>query len=230
MKSPLKCGPKNYPVKIEMPRIVVMARWPSPNRCKQRLKHDLKHCAGMVHAGESAMRIQRELTLHTARVVASMETAHDITATLAVEGLGPKAARRWGEQLGLTKVNLQGTGNLGCRMKRQLLLCQNNELSTIFIGTDLPDLNSNDLRSAITSLQSHDLVLGPAEDGGYWLIGFSPKLLRRPHHWPLEGIPWGTANVLEQTTAKARQNLLSTALIAHRNDLDHLSDLRPWQG
>jgi glycosyltransferase A (GT-A) superfamily protein (DUF2064 family) len=36
--------------------------------------------------------------------------------------------------------------------------------------------------------------------------------------------------VLEQTTAKARQNLLSTALIAQRNDLDHLSDLRPWQG
>ena len=94
MKSQLKCGQKNYPVRIEMPRIVVMARWPSPNRCKQRLKHDLKHCAGMGHAGESAMRIQRELTLHTARVVASMETTHHITATLAVEGLGPKAARR----------------------------------------------------------------------------------------------------------------------------------------
>jgi hypothetical protein len=115
-------------------------------------------------------------------------------------------------------------------MKRQLLMCQSNELSTLFIGTDLPDLNSNDLRSAITSLQSHDLVLGPAEDGGYWLIGFSPKLLRRPHHWPIEGIAWGTANVLEQTTAKTRQNQLSAALIAQRNDLDHLSDLRPWLG
>ena len=150
-----------------------------------------------------------------------------------VEPLGAhraSAARRWGEQLGLTKVNLQGTGNLGCRMKRQLLLRQSNELSTLFIGTDLPDLNSNDLQSAITSLQSHDLVLGPAEDGGYWLIGFSPKLLRRPHDWPLEGIPWGTSTVLEQTTAKATQNQLSTALIAQRNDLDHLSDLRPWQG
>ena len=230
MKFQLKCCQKSYPVEIEMPRIVVMARWPAANRCKQRLKHDLSRCDGVLNAAESAMRIQRQLTRHTASVVASMETARTISSTLAIDGLGPNAARRWGEQLGLTKVNLQGTGNLSCRIKRQLLMCQSNELSTLFIGTDLPDLNSNDLRSAITSLQSHDLVLGPALDGGYWLIGFSPKLLRRPHHWPLEGIPWGTANVLEQTTAKAGQNLLSTALIAKRNDLDHLSDLRPWQG
>lgn len=230
MKSQWKCGRKNYPVKTEMPRVVVMARWPAPNRCKQRLNHDLGRLAGVLHAGESAMRIQRQLTHHTAKVVASMETAGDITATLAIDGLGPKAARRWGEQLRLNHVQLQGNGNLGCRMKRQLLWSQRNNLSTLFIGTDLPDLNANDLHVAITSLQSHDLVLGPADDGGYWLIGFGRELLQRPHHWPLGGIPWGQANVLEQTTAQAAQSQLSTAFIAQRNDLDHLADLGPWQG
>ena len=230
MKSQWKCFPKNYRVKIEMPRIVVMARWPAANRCKQRLSHDLSRCAGVLNAGESAMRIQRQLTRHTASVVASMAAARTISATLAIDGLGPSAARRWGEQLGLTHVELQGGGNLGCRMKRQLLLGQRTDRSTLFIGTDLPDLNSNDLQTAITSLQGHDLVLGPAEDGGYWLIGFGRKLLARPRHWPLGGIPWGEANVLEQTNAQAAQNQLTTALIARRNDLDHLADLRPWQG
>jgi rSAM/selenodomain-associated transferase 1 len=230
MKSQLKCCQKSYPVKIEMPRIVVMARWPAANRCKQRLNHDLSRCAGVINAGESAMRIQRQLTRHTTSVVASIVAARTTKATLAVDGLGPSAARRWGEQLGLTHVELQGRGNLGCRMKRQLLLGQRTDCSTLFIGTDLPDLNINDLHAAITSLESHDLVLGPAEDGGYWLIGFGRKLLERPQDWPLGGIPWGKANVLEQTTAQAAHNQLDTALVAQRNDLDHLADLRPWLG
>ena len=230
MKFQLKCCQKSYPVEIEMPRIVVMARWPAANRCKQRLKHDLSRCNGVLNAAESAMRIQRQLTRHTASVVASMETARFISSTLAIDGLGPNAARRWGEQLGLTHVELQGGGNLGCRMKRQLLLGQRTDRSTLFIGTDLPDLNTNDLQTAIISLQNHDLVLGPAEDGGYWLIGFGAKLLERPQYWPLGGISWGTANVLEQTAAQAAKHQLNTALIAQRNDLDHLEDLRPWQG
>ena len=230
MKFRLKCCQKSYPVEIDMPRIVVMARWPASNRCKQRLKHDLSRCDGVVNAAESAMRIQRQLTRHTASVVASMEAAATISSTLAIDGLGPSAARRWGEQLGLTHVELQGGGNLGCRMKRQLLLGQRTDRSTLLIGTDLPELNTNDLHAAITSLESHDLVLGPARDGGYWLIGFGRKLLERPHLWPLGGIPWGKANVLEQTTAQAAEHKLNTALIAQRNDLDHLADLRPWQG
>ena len=82
MKSQLKCCPKNYPVKIEMPRIVVMARWPAANRCKQRLNHDLSRCAGVLNEGESAMRIQRQLTRHTASVVASMAAGQRAITTI----------------------------------------------------------------------------------------------------------------------------------------------------
>ena len=100
----------------------------------------------------------------------------------------------------------------------------------LVIGTDLPELNPDDLRQAVEQLEQHDLVLGPASDGGYWLLGIGASLIRSPQHWPLIGIPWGGPSVLEATLEAARRRQLSSALVAQRNDLDHWSDLRPWQG
>ena len=98
------------------------------------------------------------------------------------------------------------------------------------VGTDLPELNPDDLRQAVEQLEQHDLVLGPASDGGYWLLGIGASLIRSPQHWPLIGIPWGGPSVLEATLEAARRRQLSSALVAQRNDLDHWSDLKPWQG
>ncbi|BEV35693.1 TIGR04282 family arsenosugar biosynthesis glycosyltransferase [Synechococcus sp. M16CYN] len=176
------------------------------------------------------MRIQRQLSIHTARVLSLMEANGEIETTLAVSGLELKAARRWGQNLGLSDIQLQGGGSLGCRIKRQLLSARHSKLSTLFIGTDLPDLNAVDLRSAIAHLQTKDLVIGPTDDGGYWLIGFGPSLIYRPQHWPLVGIPWGKANVLDVTMTQAKHNGLRTASIAQRSDLDRLTDLSRWQG
>ena len=53
--------------------------------------------------------------------------------------------------------------------------------------------------------------------------------MRSPQHWPLIGIPWGGPTVLEATLEAARRQQLSCALVPHRNDLDHSSDLKPWQ-
>ena len=67
-------------------------------------------------------------------------------------------------------------------------------------------------------------------DGGYWLIGFSRRLMRKPQHWPLIGIPWGGSEVLDATLAAAQRVGLSVALLQSRCDIDHLEDLKPWQG
>ena len=100
----------------------------------------------------------------------------------------------------------------------------------LVIGTDLPELNPDDLRQAVERLKQHDLVLGPASDGGYWLLGIGASLIRSPQLWPLIGIPWGGPTVLEATLTAARAHGKSTALVPRRNDLDHWSDLQPWQG
>ena len=67
-------------------------------------------------------------------------------------------------------------------------------------------------------------MLGPAGDGGYWLIG-----RRRPTPQVFAGIDWGSDRVLEQTLAQARRAGLSTALLAERHDLDRPADLDRWR-
>ena len=182
-----------------MVQIVVMARWPSPGRCKRRLSHDLNNELGLSNSNERATRIQRRLTQHTAAVVRGLAGAMEIEPVLAVSGLGPNAAARWGQQLGLPLVRLQGQGQLGTRLRRQLMQGHRRGMPSLVIGTDLPELNPDDLKRAIEQLQTHDLVLGPASDGGYWLLGIGENLIHNPKHWPLIGIPWGGPTVLEST-------------------------------
>lgn len=213
-----------------MLRIVVMARWPSPGRCKRRLSLDLRCQLGLHHSGERAMRIQRKLTEHTVAVLHSMADQARLRLELAVCGIGARAARRWGQRLGLHHIHLQGEGSLGCRLRRQLINSKRLHAPTVVIGTDLPELATGDLYQAIQRIQNHDLVLGPAKDGGYWLIGIGQPLLRTPQSWPLSGIPWGSNKVLEVTMAAAAAEGLSTSLLPERNDVDHLDDLAPWQG
>ena len=213
-----------------MVQIVVMARWPSPGRCKRRLSRDLDKVLGLSHSSERATRIQTRLTQHTAAVVRGLADAIEIKPVLAVSGLGPTAAGRWGRELGLPIVRLQGRGQLGTRLRRQLMHGHHQHRPCLVIGTDLPELNADDLKQAVEHLGRHDLVLGPASDGGYWLLGIGASLIRSPQHWPLIGIPWGGPSVLEATLEAARRWQLSSALVAQRNDLDHWSDLKPWQG
>ena len=81
----------------------------------------------------------------------------------------------------------------------------------LLVGTDL-SANHHDLLRAVEFLQHEDLV-GPADDGGYWLIGLSEALLRQPARWPIKDIPWGSSTVLESTIE--RELLDSTRLSSH---------------
>ena len=213
-----------------MPQIVVMARWPSPGRCKLRLSRDLAQGLGLRQAPERAMRIQRRLTEHTASVVTATEHELLLPSVLAVSGLGRRSALRWGKQLGISVVRQQGHGNLGCRLKRQLLQSRRDGHSCLVIGTDLPDLCPGDLHQAMDRLESHDLVLGPAEDGGYWLLGVGRSLMQHPEAWPLIGIPWGRTNVLQTTLSAADAAGLSSTTVMLKGDIDHAQDLQRWQG
>jgi rSAM/selenodomain-associated transferase 1 len=90
----------------------------------------------------------------------------------------------------------------------------------LVIGTDLPTLPGSAFGEALTLLDAHDLVLGPARDGGYYLIG-----LRKPAPELFAGIPWSTDRVLALTQTKAAAAGLKTALLPVRRDVDTLDDL-----
>jgi rSAM/selenodomain-associated transferase 1 len=88
------------------------------------------------------------------------------------------------------------------------------------IGTDCPEIEEKLILEAFESLKTHDLVLGPAVDGGYYLIGLKqvfPELFR--------DIPWGTGQVLVATQKIATRLALKTAYLQELADIDRPEDL-----
>ena len=112
--------------------------------------------------------------------------------------------------------------DLGARMARAMADAFALGYQTVLvIGTDLPTLPGAVFGDAVKLLAAHDLVLGPAFDGGYYLIG-----LRKPAPGLFTGIPWSTDRVLPLTQQKAAALGLRTALLPVRRDIDTLDDLR----
>lgn len=201
-------------------QLIVLARWPAAVRCKRRL-------AAAIGA-ETAGRLQARLCEHTLRVAQQAAGCCRARLVLALGGAGIRAGRRWlRARPGLEPValRLQGEGGLGLRMQRQLLTARREGAETVvLLGADLPALEGWDLQQAFELLENHALVLGPAADGGYWLIG-----QRAPFHAPLlAGIPWGGDRVLAGTLAVAAAAGLMVPLLAERSDLDRRQDLCPW--
>jgi rSAM/selenodomain-associated transferase 1 len=89
----------------------------------------------------------------------------------------------------------------------------------VLIGTDCPTLQSQHLNEAFEALSNSDLVLGPATDGGYYLIGMKSKA-----DYLFEGISWSTAEVLSQTLAVATAHGLHFTLLDELSDIDTQED------
>ncbi|PSB37316.1 TIGR04282 family arsenosugar biosynthesis glycosyltransferase [Aphanothece minutissima] len=200
------------------PQLVMLARWPAPGRCKSRLVPG-------VGTGRAAA-IQARLTQHGLAAAAEARRAMaGLRLVLATSGLGAGAAARWGRRLGVDRVVDQGPGSLGLRMQRQMRRgWREGAAAVVLIGSDLPELAADDLLAAFGALEHNDLVLGPAGDGGYWLIG-----RRRATPQVFSGIDWGSDRVLEQTLQQAHRAGLGTTLLAERHDLDRPADLDRWR-
>ena len=129
----------------------------------------------------------------------------------------------------------RGNGNLGTKMKRQFSkthseknLSHQIQNPILIIGSDLPSISHFELIQAIQILNHKEMVLGPSNDGGYWLIGLSNKLLNPLCAWPFSGISWGSDKVLKETIRLASLNQIDYQLLQTKNDLDNIMDLSPW--
>ena len=118
----------------------------------------------------------------------------------------------------------QGTGDLGERLVHAFGEgFKQSVRRVVVIGSDCPEVTVEDIRSAWRALASHDVVLGPACDGGYWLIG-----LRAPRSELFEGIPWSTPQVYAETELRARRAGLSICKLRELSDVDTLEDWRKF--
>jgi hypothetical protein len=115
----------------------------------------------------------------------------------------------------------QGTGDLGIRMARATQRTVRSGENLLLIGTDCPQLDRDQLRSAATALESADACLLPVSDGGYCLIG-----LRHYHASLFHGIPWSTACVARITRQRLSSLGWSTREFPALHDVDEAGDLK----
>src|SRR5437879_2438726 len=116
----------------------------------------------------------------------------------------------------------QGGGDLGQRLQSAFERAFATGVKrAVIIGSDCPAITAEDIHEAWRSLRTHDVVLGPATDGGYWLIG-----LKRPQPQLFRDIPWSTERVFIETTKRIRQAGLSVQLLRELQDVDTEAEWR----
>jgi uncharacterized protein len=180
-----------------------MARAPVAGRVKTRLAAE----AGV----GTAVRFARHSLASLAARVADQRwsTALAVTPDIAA------ASRLWPRGVALTG---QGSGDLGARMQRLLDCAPHGPV--VIVGTDIPAVTRAHIAAAFRLLGRHDAVLGPAADGGYWLVGLRrrPRILR-----PFHGVRWSTEHALGDTLANLRGH--AVARVATLADVDTPADL-----
>ena len=182
-------------------RIVLFTRWPAPGHAKTRLIPAL--------GADGAAALHRRLT---ERAVATCRVL-GLTVEVRTTGAPVAGFAAWlGDDL---RYIDQGDGDLGVRLARAAAATP-----ALLIGADIPDLTAAHLRRAAAVLTEAPVVIGPAEDGGYWLLG-----LAAPMPALFEKIAWGTATVFAETVAKLAEPPVILETLA---DLDRPEDLSRW--
>ena len=115
--------------------------------------------------------------------------------------------------------------NLGGRMFNAMkCLFEKGYERVLLIGIDSPDLPLSFIVDAFKKLEYYELVIGPSEDGGYYLIG-----LTKPIKYLFTNIHWGSSNVLNETIYKAEYSRISYFLLPRWYDIDNLNNLLRWK-
>lgn len=118
------------------------------------------------------------------------------------------------------KFTQQGI-DLGERMKNAFIEGFSKDFNNIIIiGSDCYDLTSNIINEAFNELNNHDFVIGPALDGGYYLLG-----MKNPFYQVFENKTWSTSSVLNDTLADIEHNNLTHYLLPKLSDIDNENDL-----
>ncbi len=204
---------ENQPPYDAAPLLIQFTRSPQAGQVKTRLIPQL--------GAAGACDLHCELTLWTCR-------------QLLASGLGPVELYVTGDLThplfarcqveGVARVRAQRGDDLGQRMFDALRTGLASHTSVILVGSDCPDIDPAYLRQAVAALDKAAVVLGPATDGGYVLIG-----ARHIHERVFRGIPWGGNQVFRQTVAALAEAGLEWVSLPPLTDIDRPADLPLWE-
>ncbi len=185
--------------------LVLMARRPIFGQGKRRLAADIGDSAAhrfqRVALGRLLQRLGAEARWRLCLAITPDEPAQHPSANFVVG---------------------QGEGDLGQRMTRLSERLGPGPL--VYIGSDTPDVATSDIEAAFEALETSDAVVGPALDGGYWLIGFAPA---QRQHLPFKDVRWSTPHARADTLS----NLAGKRVMMLREleDVDDGASYRRWR-
>ncbi len=192
-------------------QLIIFTRYPAPGKAKTRLIPVLGE--------EGAANLHRLMTQRTIARALSLQNSRPLSVEIHYTGSSQQLMEDW---LGTEIVyHQQSDGDLGARMLASFQKSFNWGIEKVaIIGTDCPKLKEQILAKAFDALSDKDLVLGPAKDGGYYLIGLRcviPELF--------DGIQWGSSEVFADTLAIAQNLGLNIGVLPTLVDIDRPEDL-----
>lgn len=186
--------------------LIIFTRNPELGKCKTRLAKTI--------GDKAALEIYKHLLSHTAHVAKNIMVDRFVFYSEAIQ-----KNDIWNDTI--FRKKLQSESDLGEKMETAFLeLFKMGYEKVVIIGSDLFDLKPLHINSAYQNLNSNEVVIGPAKDGGYYLLGLSKmnvSLFRNK--------PWSTSNLLKETLSELRKNNIKFTTLETLNDIDTYEDL-----
>ncbi|QFU76229.1 glycosyltransferase [Halioglobus maricola] len=193
--------------------LIQFAKEPVPGQVKTRMLPAL--------SPEQAVHLHCDLVHWTAQVLTGAGVG---AVELAVAGSTRSPLFEQCRTLGVEAIRPQRGSGLGHRMCNALEEGLSRYAKVILVGSDCPQIDSAYLEQAAALLDANDVVLGPAEDGGYVLIGVTDLDWR----W-FDGVHWGTDTVYADTVTRLEATETSWSALPVLQDIDRPEDLRLWR-
>lgn len=195
--------------------VLLFTRYPTAGESKTRLIPVL--------GDQGAADLQRGMTEHAVAEARHLRDSRPCMLEIHFAGGDLGSMREW---LGHTlSYKPQTDGHIGVKMERAIAAYLGKKQRIILLGSDLPNITSHILSEALQALKTCDLAIGPARDGGYYLIGVNGKMQPDVLSSLFAGISWGTATVFAETMAKADSHNLTYHILPELHDIDKPEDL-----
>lgn len=196
--------------------VIIFTRYPQPGNVKTRLIPYL--------GKEEATRVHRLLTEQVVRHVLPLQQMRPVRLSLHYTGCTKEQMKNWLARPAI--LEKQHGADVGLRMAAALKEASARGVRrTVLIGTDCPSMNADLLAGALDVLLTHEVVLGPTFDGGYYLIGVNRNLPEEKIDTFFQDIAWGTSTVFRQTVRKLISGCISFATLKTLHDIDRPEDL-----
>ncbi len=194
--------------------LMIFCKAPIPGQVKTRLIPELTaEQAAELHIELSIKTLQRATSSHLCPIQLWCAPTTDHSFFTASKAAYPLVLKQ------------QQGADLGERMHHAFCSALVEYSHALLMGCDCPSLTEQDLEQALVALnQENEVVLAPAEDGGYVLIG-----LNQPHPELFDNMPWGTERVLDQIRSRIKHNKLRHHELSEQWDLDTLEDLARYR-